>query len=132
AVYTLLARTALWQKEYEDAIQFSDAVIKSNNYELLPLNEVFLANSKESIWQLVPTNPSIGANEGAYFILENNPEVPRVAASQALTDDFLSVWESGDLRHANWINVYTEGNQNYYYPFKYKIKNSGDTEEYSM
>lgn len=132
AVYMLLARMALWQEKYDKAIYFSNEIIESELYSLETLDDVFKANSAESIWQLLPVVPNTGANEGFIFILENNPAIPNNRASQSITEDFLSIWQSNDLRYQNWINVYTEGDDNYYYPFKYKIKNGGDTEEYSM
>lgn len=130
--YTMLARMALWQSEYSKAINYASEVIDSGTYELVDLDDVFKANSQESIWQLVPVVPNTGANEGSLYILENNPAAPNNSASQSLTEDLLSIWETGDARYDNWINVYTEGTNNYFYPYKYKIKNGGDSEEYSM
>src|SRR5699024_5291305 len=69
AVYTLMARIALWQNEYDQAIRFASEVIDSGKYELIALDEVFKANSNESIWQLVPVVPNVGAHEGATYIL---------------------------------------------------------------
>lgn len=132
AAYTLLARLALWKEDYTQAINYASEVIDSGKYSLVELDDVFKANSAEGVWQLVPVNPNTGANEGYHFILENNPEVSSSTASQALNEDFLSIWQANDLRYQNWIGVYTEGTDNYYYPFKYKIKNGGDSEEYSM
>src|SRR5699024_5538593 len=121
-----------WRKDYSKAVNYASEVIGSGKYELLELEDVFKANSKEGIWQLVPVVPRAGANEGAIYILENNPATPNNASTQALTEDFLSVWEATDLRYQNWIGIYTEGENDYYYPYKYKIKHGGDSEEYSM
>jgi len=131
AAYTLLARLALWKEDYPNAINYASEVIDSDKYSLIDLDDVFKATSAESIWQLAPGNPNIGANEGYHYILENNPN-SNSFSSLALTEDFLSIWEADDARYDNWINVYTEGTDNYYYPFKYKIKSGGDSEEYSM
>ena len=132
AVYTLLARLALWKEDYNQVVNYASEVIDSGKYSLVDLDNVFRANSLESIWQLVPVDPNIGAFEGNIFILENNPKAPYNSSSQSLTEDLLSVWEVNDLRYQSWIGVYSEGVEDYYYPFKYKIKNGGDTEEYSM
>jgi len=132
AAYTLLARLALWEEDYTQAVTYASEVINSGKFELLNLNEVFKANSAESIWQLVPGNPNIGTNEGYHYILENNPSASFTSAPTAITEDLLSIWEVEDARYDNWINVYTEGTDNYYYPYKYKIKTGGDSEEYSM
>lgn len=131
AAYTLLARLALWKNDFIQAAIYASEVIDSGKYELLDLDDVFKANSKESIWQLVPGNPNSGANEGV-FILENNPSTSNIASTLSLTEDLLSIWEANDLRYQNWIGVYSEGNDNYYFPFKYKIKSGGASEEYSM
>ncbi|WP_246937628.1 RagB/SusD family nutrient uptake outer membrane protein [Gelidibacter sp. F63206] len=132
AAYTLLARIALWEGQYDWAIESASQVIESENFMLTDLDKVFKANSAEAIWQLVPTNPYNGGKEGYHYIVENNPSTAGTSASSALTEDFLSIWQNNDLRLSNWINVYSEGTDTYYYPFKYKIKNGGDTEEYSM
>lgn len=131
AAYTLLARLALWKKDFTQAAIYASEVIDSGKYELMDLDQVFKANSKESIWQLIPGNPNSGANEGI-FILENNPSTPNIASTISLTEDMLSIWEANDLRYQNWIGVYSEENVDYYFPFKYKIKSGGDSEEYSM
>lgn len=132
SAHTLLARMALYAKEYDKAIAYASNIIDSKNYQLENLDNVFLAGSKEAIWQLLPGNPNTGANEGYYYIMENNPQIIGATASTALTEDLLKVWETGDLRQTHWINIYMEGDRSYYYPFKYKIKTGGDTEEYSM
>lgn len=131
AAYVLLARLALWKEDYPQAINYASEVIGSGKYELSTLYDVFKTNSTESIWQLVPVNPNIGANEGYHYILENNPNSNN-NSSISLTEDFLSIWETNDLRYQNWLEIYTEGDDYYYFPFKYKIKAGGDTEEYSM
>src|SRR5690625_1736797 len=132
AAYTLLARLSLWKEDYPNAINYSSEVIDSGKYELLELDEVFMANSLESIWQLVPEDPYIGGSEGYFYIIESNPSSPGATASTSLTTDFLNSYELYDLRYQNWIGMYSEGENDYYYPFKYKIKNGGDSEEYSM
>src|SRR5699024_8552140 len=111
--YVLMARMALWDKDYNLAIDYANRVIDSGKYQLTTLDEVFKANSEEAIWQLLPTNPSIGASEGSVYILENNPGTPKAASSQNLTEDLLSIWELGDMRYSHWINVYTEGENDY-------------------
>lgn len=132
AVHTLLARMALWEKNYDEAITYSSSVIDAETYQLIDLNNVFKANSSETIWSLVPGDPNNGANESLVYILENNPGTPYNSATSAITSDLLNVWSSDDLRVQKWVNVYVEGADNYYYPFKYKIKNGGASEEYSI
>lgn len=132
AAFTLLARLALWKEDYTEAVQYANKVIDSDKFSLIELDAAFKANSAESIWQLIPVVPNTGANEGAVYILKNNPSSMYTASSQSLTDDFLSIWQVDDLRYQNWMGIYTEGEHMYYYPYKYKIKSGGDSAEYSM
>src|SRR5690625_3898778 len=114
ADYTLLARMGLWKEQYDVAINYANEVMDSGKYEHTDLDEVFKANSAESIWQLVPVVPNTGAYEGNLFILENNPNAPNNQSTQSLTEDFLSIWEAEDLRYQNWIGLYTEEEVDYY------------------
>src|SRR5699024_7489189 len=68
AGYTLLARLALWKEDYNQVVNYASEVIDSGKYSLVDLDNVFRANSLESIWQLVPVDPNIGAFEGNIFI----------------------------------------------------------------
>jgi hypothetical protein len=52
----LLARVYLYQKDWENAAAQATAVINNNQFVLEPqLENVFLATSRESIWQLKPS-----------------------------------------------------------------------------
>jgi len=68
----LLARANLYQENWELAEQYSSEVIAQTSlYHLMEnLDEVFLANSKEAIWQLSPLGAGMvntNTNEGAVF-----------------------------------------------------------------
>lgn len=132
AAYTLLARIALWEKQYDQAIEFASQVIESKKFILTDLDKVFKANSAEAIWQIIPIDPNVGVKEAYFYILKNNPSLNNATFSTALTEDFLSIWQNGDMRYSNWINVYTEAHNHFYYPFKFKFKTGGSTEEYSI
>ena len=80
AACALLARTYLYLKDWPNAITEASLVIDHNSmFQLSSLNETFLKNSSEAIWQLQPV--AYGANTigGPAFILpsagvgQNNP-----------------------------------------------------------
>ena len=56
----LLARAYLYSQQYNLAEEEATYVISNSGlFDLLPLNDVFLKNSKEAIWQLQPTQNNL-------------------------------------------------------------------------
>ncbi|APS37441.1 RagB/SusD family nutrient uptake outer membrane protein [Salegentibacter sp. T436] len=130
-VIALLARVHLYLENWELAEELSSEVIAaSDTYNLVDLNEVFLANSKEAIWQISPLEGgSVRANtrEGDFFILVDNLE------TVALTEDLMASFSENDYRKNNWTGGFDTETNHYDFPFKYKIKNAaGEALEYSM
>jgi len=132
AATALLARVLLYNHDWQGAVNQSTAVITNSSlYTLLPdLNQVFLANSQEAIWQLQPVTPSYNSFEGNIFILTSGPFSS--TASITLSTQLLNSFEPGDLRKSNWTNADTTNGGEYYYPFKYKVKSSNTVTEYQM
>ena len=131
----LLARVYLFLEDWEMAEVLSNELIESSeNYTLLKnLDEVFLANSKEAIWQISPAGRgplSFITNEARIFILNSPP--PNSQKPVALSDDFLNSFNEEDRRLVQWIGNYNTGNQVFHYPYKYKVNSSSVIEEYSM
>jgi hypothetical protein len=127
AAQALLARVYLYNQQWELASSKATEVIVSPDYELLEnLDEVFLATSREAIWQLTPSFPGLSTLEGNTFILSNTPRVHSL--SQGVVDAF----EPGDMRRTNWIGTFVSAGTTYYYPYKYKEFNSDDPQEASM
>src|SRR5690606_34963325 len=63
AANALLARVFLYTKDWGKAESAATEVLTNSQYELLDdLNSVFLANSREAIWQLQPVNIAGGRN----------------------------------------------------------------------
>ncbi len=128
AATALLARTYLYTGDWINADAQATALINNTaQYSLVnTLNDVFLKNSSEAIWQLQPTSATTNTNEGFNFILTG---VPGYAA---LSNQVVNAFEPGDNRKAYWVDSITVGPDTYYYPFKYKIKSSSVLIEYSM
>lgn len=117
AAQALLARVYLHLKEWNKAEQTAGAVINSGQFLLQPnLNDVFLKNSKETIFQLAPVQSGMNSPEGFLFVPFGTGK-PAYSVSTGLWDAF----EIGDLRKDNWIK---SGGQNYRYPYKYKTYKS--------
>lgn len=117
AVRALLARIYLYRQQWTEAEMMASVLINdSTKYKLCAgLDEVFLANSTESILQLYPTQPGLNTFDGNVFVLNDNfNSNSPVAMSERLSNAF----ESNDARFVNWVGQFN----GYNFPYKYKVK----------
>jgi len=127
AATSLLARVYLYQQKWDSAEAQSTAVINNSTlFGLTGLDSVFLANSSEAIWQLLPLSPGNNTNEGQMFILTAPPTL--VALSSYVTNAF----ELGDSRLDHWVGNFSNGSNNWNFPYKYKVHAGSVLTEYSM
>ncbi len=127
AAAALLARVYLFNNDWVHAAAQADKIIARNYYSLpAVLNDVFLANSPEAIWQLKPVIPDQDTPEGYTFILSGKPST--VSLNKAVVDAL----DSNDKRKAQWIQSVSASGDLYYYPFKYQVQSSASLSEYSM
>lgn len=125
----LLARVYLFKEDWHNAIQEATEVINHTAlFELVPdLNNVFLKESPEAIWQWMPGNADQNSTEGTYFILTGPPNIA------SLTAELIDHFEPGDRRFEHWIGSFTNGITTWYFPFKYKLKEpTASSQEYSV
>lgn len=130
AAYTILARLALYQKNWNEAVNYASNVIGNSSYTIdQDLSKAFLKSSSSAIWQLEPINAQENTHEGGLFVLETAPPTS-VSMSMVLVGSF----ENGDLRKSLWIGKKSDTNGNdYYFPYKYKKnKATVGSEEYSI
>jgi hypothetical protein len=144
AAQALLARVYLYNKEWAQADSLSSILIaNSGQYNLVAdLNSVFLANSNEAIWQIQPNGiGGLNTPEGYWYILSSDPSnssTVNTGKIAALDPQFLTAFEPGDNRAADWIDSLTDNSSNpattYYFPYKYKAGSYGSSSvtEYSM
>lgn len=128
AARAMLSRVYLYNKNWIAAEKTATQIIdKKPMYALKnDLNEVFLSNSTEAIWQLMPNSKIWNTNEANHFILTAIP------SSVSLRTELLSEFEADDQRKTNWIGSVTINNKTYYYPYKYKVGKVSSLTEYSM
>ena len=133
AASTLLARAYLYQGKWDLAEAEATKVIMDPKYQLLAnLNNVFLKNSGETVWQLQSVNKSTtGVNTWEGFNIV--PPSPTGRAYYNLYDVLVNSFEPGDARLANWTKTYVTGGVTYYFPYKYKIRTAvAPVQEYTM
>ncbi|RNL90675.1 RagB/SusD family nutrient uptake outer membrane protein [Sinomicrobium pectinilyticum] len=131
AAMALLSRVHLYLGNWSQAETLVTEVIQSETLYKMEedLNQVFLANSSEAIWQLVPVEPGYNTNEGRYFILNSSPiNSFRVD----LSDVILASFEEKDQRREVWVGDFTEGTDTWFFPYKYKVAVGETLTEYSM
>ncbi len=119
AAIALLARVYLYINDYYNAeSQASQIINNSSVYRLDEINNVFLKNSNESIWQLQPVNFGRNTEDAFTFIIP--PNGPSNNNPVYLSPNLLNTFESGDLRKTNWINKVIIDTDTLYFPYKYK------------
>jgi hypothetical protein len=125
----LLSRVYLYQGAWEKAASAATEVLQSNLYTPLPaLNNVFLANSTEAIWQLVPDINRLGYIpeflDAGYY--------PSPAPQWYLRPGYVNVFEAGDQRRFAWVDSVDYAGTRYYYPAKYRDLNFSNAEYYMV
>lgn len=120
AATALLARAYLYKADYVNAENEASILINNTALFSLPsLNNVFLKNSNEAIWQLQPVNAGMNTEDARTFILPaNGPDA--FTYPYYLSSQLLSSFEAGDQRKVQWVNSVVVGSNTFYYPFKYK------------
>lgn len=119
AATALLARVYLYLGEWAKAETLATSIIDNNTQFKLETNldNVFLAESKEAIWQLVADANYYNSYEGQYWILTFDPWM--VSLNTSFVENS---FEPGDQRKDKWIGSYDNGTKVFYYAFKYKVK----------
>src|SRR5262249_34323251 len=102
AATALLARTYLYTGDWSSAEVQATSVITNSLYSLGTLNNAFIKNSSEAIWQLQPVtaNPS-NTWEGFLFVLPSaGPNASNYPVY--LNSNLVNSFEPGDQRKINW------------------------------
>jgi hypothetical protein len=128
-VQALLARVYLYNENWQEAINLTDTLINNGLYsEELNLENVFLKNCTETIWQLPTALEGSATDVADTFTLFSGPP-----NSVALKLDFVNQLEPNDLRKQYWIGEVTDGTTIWYYPKKYKQTNiQSSSSEYTV
>lgn len=130
AAKALLARIYLYSGNWDMADKTATEVIENTTLYVFENNrdKLFLKNSTETIWQLMPYVAGANTDEAALFIFTSGPP-PLIALSESLINSFAV----NDLRKAHWTNAVTNSKGTWYYAYKYKeSKVTAASKEYSI
>jgi hypothetical protein len=124
ATTSLLARVYLYTGDWGNAETHATVIINNTAmHDTVALNNVFLKNSKETIWQLQPVIAGWNTEDAFLFI------IPSTGFSSSanpiyISNFLLNSFEVGDNRKTSWTGKYIDTIPNpdveYYYPYKYK------------
>jgi hypothetical protein len=118
----LLARAFLYNGKFAEAEQKATAVISAGVYSLVSsLNNVFLKNCPEAIWQLPPSNTLWNTWEAREMVPATASALPQYLVTAALRNAF----ELNDKRKTSWLASRVYAGQTLYYPYKYKVYGNG-------
>jgi hypothetical protein len=128
AATALLARAYLYTGQWTEAETLATAIINNKSkYDTVSLDNVFLKNSKEAIWQLQPVNLGWNTEDARVFILPvtgptGNSSVEGYPVY--LSNQLVSIFESNDQRKTAWVKNIMVGtgatSATYSYPYKYR------------
>jgi starch-binding outer membrane protein, SusD/RagB family len=125
---SLLSRVYLYTNNWANAEAQASAVISSGLYTFSAPGSVFQISSNETIWQLMPVNPSFNTQEAVIFIPGDSTLIP----TYPLTNELVNAFEPGDQRLSAWTGNTVIGNQVFYYPAKYKNSGGSPLTEYHV
>lgn len=122
----LLARVCLYKKDYASAESYASQVISNNTlFNLTNLNQVFLKNNREAIWQVQTLSTYQNTADAVAYVLPSTGPTSYSASPAYLSTSLLSSFDLGDNRNSAWIGKVTTGAGNtYYFPYKYKNRSS--------
>ena len=130
AAQAMLARICLYMELWEEAANYASAVLNQKELYIwpVPLDLVFLKDSRSTIWQLMPVTAGRNTYEANINIFTQGPP-----PSAAISSELLNAFSSKDQRKAQWIKAVTNGSSTWYHPYKYKKQSStAASVEYSI
>lgn len=124
----LLARVYLYLNEWSNAeVESSQILENTTQYKLLSsqeIDQVFLKNNKEAIWQLQPVSFSSNTEDANTFVLPISG--PSYFNPVYLNHDLVDSFGPDDKRKTRWIGSITANGIKYFFPYKYRVVNSSD------
>jgi hypothetical protein len=110
AASALLARVYLYIGEYSKSEEKATSVLSNTTlFGLIPaLNNVFMKNSKEAIWQIQPTDQNFNTREGQALIIPTTGPVSGGNGNPVyLSNQLLKSFETSDKRKikGNWVDT---------------------------
>jgi hypothetical protein len=123
AATALMARTYLYLGDWANAEK--EATLVLNNvalFKLASIDQTFLKNNKEAIWQLQPSYKGSNTLDADLFVILSAG--PSDIKPVYLNEDLLKDFTVRDKRKTNWISSIIVDGVNYSFSYKYKVVKS--------
>ncbi|MBS1565482.1 MAG: RagB/SusD family nutrient uptake outer membrane protein, partial [Bacteroidetes bacterium] len=130
AASALMARVYLYTKDWTNAATQAGSVIAdAAGYQLVKPSQVFLLNSNEIIWGIIPFQGGLypyRVKDAVVYFLPAGKTPVAAAVLATLSDSLVAAFEPGDLRYTNWVGIDTVPANGttpmaiYYFDAKYK------------
>lgn len=128
AVNALLARVYLYSGDFAQAADAASAVLNNTaTYNDEAVADIFLKDSRSTIWQFSPMSEGVNSYEAQSFIFTAGP--PSFAA---LSNSLLDSFEDGDQRRLQWVAEVAGDGGPWYHSYKYREQFTGASVEYSI
>lgn len=133
AATALLARVFLYTKDYTNAeVESSEVINNKDKYDTVSINNVFISNNREAIWQLQPVGFTAGGiprtQEASIFMLPADGFFSFNEHPVYLSESVIDSFETGDNRKEEWTGSTLVNGVKYYYAAKYKSYLANDPE----
>lgn len=123
AASALLARVYLYLENWEQAELEAASIIESTEtFSLVDLDAVFLKNSSEAIFQLLPTSTFEDSFAGQLYLPGTSATS---VTSYPMSSHLYTAFEANDARYDEWVRNKTVNGVTYYYPYKYRVRIPG-------
>lgn len=132
AAAALLARVYLYTGDYANAlVQANEVIGQSQLFQLNDdLNQVFLKNNVEAIWQLQQSktaNPRRNATPEGYTMSAFYSTTEKKYFGFQISDVLAQTFETGDKRKQDWLFPVVKDGKAIYYVNKYKVNANNST-----
>jgi hypothetical protein len=116
----LLARVYLYSKDWANAESKASEVIENKAmYDIVPLNDVFLVDSKEAIWQIQSVS-DVFTNAAEVYTFKLPPTGPDPFGYPVYLTESINAYVPYDDHRRAWVDSVMVDNMTFYFPVKYK------------
>jgi hypothetical protein len=129
----LLSRVYLYMKDWANAENMASEIIENKEmYDLVPVNSVFLVDSKEAIWQIQSVS-DVFTNAAEAYIFKLPETGPDPFSYSVYLSENINDYIAYDDQRRLWVDSVKVDNEIFYFPVKYKNNELlGAVTEYSV
>jgi starch-binding outer membrane protein, SusD/RagB family len=122
AATALFARVCLYTGNWEEAENAAGTVIQQGGYTLeSKLDKVFVKDSRETIFQIMPVFYGFSSTEGNVFVPGSSATA---LPTYSISNYQMNAFEMGDKRVVEWVGSKSVNGKLYTFPYKYRLRSN--------